>query len=147
MVNLITFLVFSKYALSAKTKFSLRSPVNKKNKFSLRSPVNKKNKLTLRSPVNKKNKLTLRSPVSKKTNFPTRYPTQFVDYTTFPPTRYPTQFVDYITFAPTTKSVYNTDISKCAEWNCKDWCLFYEPKFEKDYIKYGCIEDGDACIC
>lgn len=39
------------------------------------------------------------------------------------------------------------DHSNCLEWTCKEWCAFYDPSFKEAYIKAGCVDDGDYCIC
>jgi len=55
---------------------------------------------------------------------------------TKPPTRFPTS-------TPTTIS----DTSNCIQWTCVEWCKFYDKVFEYEYVKYGCVDDGDYCIC
>ena len=40
-----------------------------------------------------------------------------------------------------------TDPSNCIEWTCKDWCILYDSSYEKEYIKYGCVEDDYGCAC
>ena len=39
------------------------------------------------------------------------------------------------------------DISNCLEWKCEQWCDMYTPEMDSEYIKYGCIDDGDYCDC
>ena len=56
---------------------------------------------------------------------------------TLVPTNYQTQYI----------TKYN-DISNCMQWTCKEWCKFYDERFEKEYEGYGCIDDGNNyCIC
>ena len=91
--------------------------------------------------------------VTKKTKFPTKFPTQ---YTVMKKTRFPTEFptqypvmkkTKFPTRFPTPTPTNLSDISNCIQWTCVEWCKLYDEMFENEYVKYGCIEDGDSCIC
>ena len=72
-----------------------------------------------------KSKFPTRYPSKKKTKFPTLYPTNY-------PTLFPT---------------FRSNISNCLEWSCMEWCEFYIKEFEEEYIKHGCVDDGNICVC
>lgn len=54
-----------------------------------------------------------------------------------------TPLIRFTTSTPTTVS----DTSNCIQWTCVEWCKFYDKVFEYEYVKYGCVDDGDYCIC
>lgn len=35
----------------------------------------------------------------------------------------------------------------CSEWSDAEWCFCYNDKYNNDYIKYGCKDDGEALMC
>ena len=49
---------------------------------------------------------------------------------------------------PSLRRSLPTDVSNCMEWDCAHWCKLYDSKFESEYVKYGCIDNGiDECYC
>ena len=49
---------------------------------------------------------------------------------------------------PSLRRSLPTDVSNCMEWDCAHWSKLYDSKFESEYAKYGCIDNGvDVCHC
>jgi len=40
-----------------------------------------------------------------------------------------------------------TDAKSCKDWNCAQWCQYYDSKFDAIYAEAGCNDDGEECNC
>jgi hypothetical protein len=40
-----------------------------------------------------------------------------------------------------------TDAKSCKDWNCAQWCKYYDSKFDAIYAEAGCNDDGEECKC
>jgi len=40
-----------------------------------------------------------------------------------------------------------TDAKSCKDWNCAQWCQYYDSKFDAIYAEAGCNDDGEECKC
>ena len=112
----------SKIILLSCVVFATSKNVNKRKSSFKISTFKTKSPLigtaVMKKPVKKK-------PVKKKPNYLTRFMTP--------------KLIEY--------SKNFNDHSNCLEWTCKEWCAFYDPSFKEAYIKAGCVDDGDYCIC
>jgi len=76
------------------------------------------------------------SPV-KKSKFPTK----------FSPVKKAKLPTDYTIDITPDNPVDVSDISNCLEWTCTQWCYLYDETKNQDYIRYGCVDDGEYCKC
>ena len=52
----------------------------------------------------------------------------------------------HMTIIPT-KTINKCKAMYCSEWSDREWCNCYNNKYDKDYIKYGCKDDGEVLLC
>ena len=117
----------SKIILLSCVVFATSKNVNKRKSSFKISTFKTKSPLigtaVMKKPVKKKP--VMKKPVKKKPNYLARFMTP--------------KLIEY--------SKNFNDHSNCLEWTCKEWCAFYDPSFKEAYIKAGCVDDGDYCIC
>lgn len=79
-----------------------------------------------------------------------------VKYTKHSKSKFPTKFspvkkaklpTDYTIDITPDSPVDVSDISNCLEWTCTQWCYLYDETKNQDYIRYGCVDDGEYCKC